>query len=166
MQSDALQHIDQISVRVDTLQAAGQHEALEESQLLSTQLGPTKQVILSSHGNNPQSTFQMVGIHRHMGITEKDLQFRLPLADGVQAFRFHFILFTVQRPVICPLTTWEMALRAKAGNTTYSGSFIAHWLQTLLYYDAPAWVFVVCYTRFGLLVVGSWFWVRARRFGN
>ena len=53
MQSDALQHIDQVGVRVDALQAAGHHEALEESQLLSTQLGPTKQVILSSHGNNP-----------------------------------------------------------------------------------------------------------------
>ena len=30
--------------------------------------------------------------------------------------------------MICPLTTWEMALRAKAGDATYSGSFIAHWL--------------------------------------
>lgn len=45
-------------------------------------------------------------------------------------------------------------------------ALIAHWLQTLLYYDAPAWVFVVCYTLFGLLVVGSWFSVRPRRFGN
>ena len=87
MQSDALQHIDQIGVRVDALQAAGDHETLEDAQLLSTQFGPTKQVILSPHGNNPQSTFQMVGIHWHMGITEKELQFRLPLADGVQALR-------------------------------------------------------------------------------
>ena len=68
--------------------------------------------------------------------------------------------------MICALTTWEMALRAKAGDATYSGSFMARWLRTLLYYDAPAWVLVVCYTLFGLLVVGSWFWVRPRRFGN
>ena len=64
---------------------------------------------------------------------------------------------------ICPLTTLEMALRLRAGGTVYSGSFIAHWLDTILYYQAPAWVFVVCYTAFGAVVVASWFWVRPRR---
>lgn len=62
--------------------------------------------------------------------------------------------------VICPLTTWEMALRERAGDVVYGGTFMSHWLETILYYDAPAWVFVVCYTIFGLLVVVSWFWVR------
>ncbi len=62
--------------------------------------------------------------------------------------------------MICPLTTWEMALRAKAGDAVYSGTFISHWLETILYYNAPAWVFAVCYTVFGLLVIISWFWVR------
>ncbi len=38
---------------------------------------------------------------------------------------------------ICPFTVWEMGLRAKAGDTVYTGSFIGHWLQTLLYYRAP-----------------------------
>jgi len=57
---------------------------------------------------------------------------------------------------ICPLTTWEMELRARAGQTTYSESFVSHWLQNLLFYEAPAWVFVVCYTLFGSLVVASW----------
>ena len=54
MQSDALQHIDQAGVRVDALQAAGHHEALQESRLLSTQFGPT---------NKP--------FFRPMGITRK-----------------------------------------------------------------------------------------------
>ena len=63
---------------------------------------------------------------------------------------------------ICPLTTWEMALRARAGDATYAGSFIAHWLQALLYYEAPLWVFAVCYTIFGALVVLAWYWVRPR----
>ncbi|MGI9326175.1 MAG: DUF2784 domain-containing protein, partial [Pseudomonadales bacterium] len=40
--------------------------------------------------------------------------------------------------VICPLTTIEMTLRSKAGEATYAGSFIAHWLETQLYFDAPA----------------------------
>jgi hypothetical protein len=65
--------------------------------------------------------------------------------------------------MICPLTTIEMTLRARAGDATYAGSFIAHWLESLLYYQAPAWVFAVCYTAFGALVVGSWFWVRPRK---
>ena len=66
--------------------------------------------------------------------------------------------------VICPLTTLEMSLRRLAGDATYSGAFIAHWLESILYYQAPAWVFAVCYTLFGLLVAGSWYWVRPRPF--
>jgi hypothetical protein len=66
--------------------------------------------------------------------------------------------------VICPLTTWEMSLREEAGDQTYGGTFIAHWLQNLLYYEAPPWVFVVCYTVFGLIVVGTWFGFRPRPF--
>ena len=65
---------------------------------------------------------------------------------------------------ICPLTTWEMALREKAGDAAYSGAFIAHWLESSLYYRAPEWIFMVSYTLFGLLVAASWFWVRPRRF--
>ena len=61
--------------------------------------------------------------------------------------------------VICPLTTIEMDLRTRAGDAAYAGAFVAHWLESLLYYRAPAWVFVVGYTAFGLVVAGSWFWV-------
>ena len=59
---------------------------------------------------------------------------------------------------ICPLTTLEMGLRARAGASTYGGGFIEHWLQRLLYYDAPAWVFTLGYSLFGLLVVATWVW--------
>lgn len=64
--------------------------------------------------------------------------------------------------VICPLTVLEMALREQAGAETYSGSFIQYWLQNLLYYDAPEWVFMILYTCFGSLVLASWFVVRPR----
>lgn len=66
--------------------------------------------------------------------------------------------------ILCPLTHLEMALRRRAGDADYPGSFIGHWLEELLYFQAPAWVFVVCYTAFGALVVLSWFLVRPRRF--
>jgi hypothetical protein len=65
--------------------------------------------------------------------------------------------------VICPLTKLEMALRDRAGDTTYAGGFVSHWLETILYYRAPAWVFAVVYTAFGALVLLSWFWVPPRR---
>ncbi|MBC2717368.1 MAG: DUF2784 domain-containing protein [Desulfobacteraceae bacterium] len=64
--------------------------------------------------------------------------------------------------VICPLTTLEMALRSRAGDAVYSGSFIAQWMETLLYYEAPLWAFAICYTAFGLLVVASWITVPPR----
>lgn len=64
--------------------------------------------------------------------------------------------------VVCPLTTLEMWLRQQAGEVTYSGSFIAHWLDSILYYDLPAWIFTLIYTAFGSLVLLSWFWVKPR----
>lgn len=65
--------------------------------------------------------------------------------------------------VTCPLTTLEMGLRARAGASTYRGNFIEHWLQALLYYDAPPWVFTLGYSLFGLLVAASlWFFPPVR----
>ncbi len=80
-----------------------------------------------------------------------------------RAFRlFHLITIGIVvaqswAGVICPLTVWEMALREDAHSETYSGSFIQHWLHSLLYYTAPEWVFMVLYTGFGSLVCVSWF---------
>ena len=64
--------------------------------------------------------------------------------------------------VACPLTSLEMWLRAKARATTYDGSFIEHWLQRVLYYEAPAWVFTLGYSLFGLVVVATWWYFPPR----
>ena len=66
--------------------------------------------------------------------------------------------------VVCPLTIFEMYLRGRAGDVTYSGTFVAYWLQRILYFEAPPWAFATCYTLFGLAVIGSWWKVRPRRF--
>ncbi len=58
--------------------------------------------------------------------------------------------------LVCPLTTLEMWLRASAGQSTYGGSFIEFWLQRLLYYEAPDWVFALAYTAFGLATAAVW----------
>ena len=75
-----------------------------------------------------------------------------------------FVAFQSWVGMVCPLTTWEMALRRQAGDEFYASSFISHWLRELFFFSAPEWVFIVCYTVFGLLVLFSWFWVRPDSF--
>jgi polyferredoxin len=57
---------------------------------------------------------------------------------------------------VCPLTTLESWLRVRAGAAPYGQSFIEHWLQAALFYEAPEWVFVLVYTTFGLVVLLAW----------
>ncbi len=64
--------------------------------------------------------------------------------------------------VICPLTDWEMVMRRNAGESIYAGDFVAHWLHSLLFFQAPQWVFTLSYSVFGLLVLISWFWVKPK----
>jgi len=76
------------------------------------------------------------------------------------------ILFVVSESwlgIVCPLTTLEMWLRRQAGASGYIGSFVEHWLQRLLYYDAPGWVFTLAYSVFGLAVVATWWLFPPRR---
>jgi uncharacterized membrane protein len=63
---------------------------------------------------------------------------------------------------VCPLTSLEIWLRGKARTTTYTGSFIEYWLQRILYYEAPSWVFTVGYSLFGLVVVVTWWYFPPR----
>ena len=65
--------------------------------------------------------------------------------------------------LVCPLTTLEMSLRSRAGEASYGDGFIEHWLQQLLYYSAPPWVFVAAYTAFAVLVLATWYYFPPRR---
>ena len=66
---------------------------------------------------------------------------------------------------VCPLTALESWLRVKGGGAGYRQSFVEHWVQRVLYYDAPWWVFASAYTVFGLFVVLAW-WYFPPRFGR
>lgn len=67
-----------------------------------------------------------------------------------------FVVAQAWLGIVCPLTTLESWLRVRAGQAAYEASFIEYWLQRVLYYDAPAWVFAAGYTLFGLAVAASW----------
>ena len=65
--------------------------------------------------------------------------------------------------VTCPLTSLEDSLRESAGEATYSGAFVAHWLGRLLYWQAPPWAFTLAYTLFGSAVAAGWWLVPPHR---
>ena len=67
--------------------------------------------------------------------------------------------------IVCPLTTLEMWLRTQAHASTYEGSFVEHWLQALLFWQAPPWAFTTVYSLFGLSVLATW-WLWPVRFGR
>jgi Protein of Unknown function (DUF2784) len=66
---------------------------------------------------------------------------------------------------VCPLTTLENVMRQRARETAYAGDFIGYWLDWLIFYNAPAWVFTTLYTAFGALVVAM-LWLVPPRFGG
>jgi hypothetical protein len=65
------------------------------------------------------------------------------------------ILFIAAESVLgtaCPLTVWEDALRGRRSDS----GFIERWIDRVLFYDAPTWVFTVAYVAFAALVVATW----------
>ena len=57
--------------------------------------------------------------------------------------------------MVCPLTTWEHELRKLAGQTSYSGGFIANVLHDAMFFQAEPWVFTLGYSLFGLAVLAT-----------
>ena len=54
--------------------------------------------------------------------------------------------------IACPLTIWEDRLRGQEIAT----GFIERWIDRLLFYEAPAWVFTLAYVAFAALVLLTW----------
>ena len=62
----------------------------------------------------------------------------------------------------CPLTRLENALRLRGGETVYARDFIGYWIDWLIFYSAPPWVFTAVYLTFGMLVLLTLWFVPVR----
>ena len=88
----------------------------------------------------------------------RDLRFRL-----VHLAAMGFVLAESLAGFICPLTTWENALRLKAGGkAVYSVSFIQHWFGRLTFHDWSDQTFAILYAAFFLFVAVTFWVVRPR----
>jgi polyferredoxin len=61
--------------------------------------------------------------------------------------------------IACPLTVWEDLMRGGVR----PGSFIGRWVQRLLYYQAPEWVFTSTYVAWALATLATLRLVPPRR---
>ena len=68
--------------------------------------------------------------------------------------------------VVCPLTTLESWPRIRSGAQAYEAGFIEHWVQAILFYQAPVWVFTLVYTVFAAMVCLAWRRYPPRRSGT
>ncbi len=78
-----------------------------------------------------------------------------------------FVVLETWLGIVCPLTLLENNLRSLAGQERYEMSFIGYWLNQLLFFSFPAWVFTLLYSLFFLLVAITYFlyppqWRRTR----
>jgi polyferredoxin len=65
--------------------------------------------------------------------------------------------------IVCPLTTWEKALRQLAGEGAYEGGFMTNLVRSVLFRDWPPWVFTVLYSTFGTSVLLTFVFAPPRR---
>jgi len=74
-----------------------------------------------------------------------------------------FVMIEAWLGATCPLTSLENILRRRAHAGGYDRSFIGFWLDRLIFYSAPDWVFIIIYTGFTALVILTWLAYPPRR---
>ena len=95
----------------------------------------------------------LLGIWRRWNWT-RNLWFR-----AVHLASIGYVVVQAYFGVVCPLTTLESSLRVRGGQDPYAeAGFIQYWLHELIFFRAEPWVFTLCYTLFGLLVVATLWW--------
>jgi len=62
MVGNALQDVDEVVVRIDALQAAGDAEALHDADVFGAHLGRAEEPVVSAHGDDAQRALKMVRV--------------------------------------------------------------------------------------------------------
>jgi hypothetical protein len=64
----------------------------------------------------------------------------------------------------CPLTVWEYRLRTAAGQRVEAQiSFVARLVRSIIFYNFPAWVFLIVYVGFAAIVGLTFVFLPPRR---
>jgi hypothetical protein len=71
MRIDSLKNINEVHVGIQVAEEADGDEALELADLFRADLGSAEQPILLAHRNDPQCAFQMIRVHRHVGVCKQ-----------------------------------------------------------------------------------------------
>lgn len=90
------------------------------------------------------------------------LGWRLARRFGLRLAHLLGILFVAAETALgyaCPLTVWEDALRGGGADA----GFVARWVQALLYYDVPLWVFGAIYVVAAVVALAFWVWIPPQR---
>jgi len=75
-----------------------------------------------------------------------------PWFRGAHLAAIGFVVAETLLGYMCPLTSWEYALRGERSGE----GFIERWIHAWLFWRAPAWVFTTAYVSFGALVAATW----------
>jgi|GEM_PF-3563118 len=73
MDADAIQFIDEVGLRIDTLQSAGHQERLQHRDLIHPELRPAEQAVTPSQRDGTHGLFEVIGINRHVHVTQEHL---------------------------------------------------------------------------------------------
>ena len=107
--------------------------------------------------------FTIVGLLLTLvGLFRKWQWIRNPWFRGLHLAAILIVVAEAWLGIVCPLTIWEKQLREKAGEANYSGDFFPNLVHNLLFYDAPGWVFTLCYSLFGLAVLATFIFAPPR----
>ena len=80
MLADTLEHIEQIIVGVDVVQAARYNQGLDHADVFGADFGPAEIPIFPAHWNDAQGALQMVCVGWYIGIVEEHFESGAPLA--------------------------------------------------------------------------------------
>ena len=84
------------------------------------------------------------------------------IAQNFQSTISGIVVYEEIMHIRCPLSVWEEHFRTLAGQPSSGETFMGRLLHSLIFYDAPPYVFTVGYFTFGALVLATFLFCRPR----